>query len=43
MPKAEDIVKVAAEEVVVAVVPFRLFVTTTAYEPASAVDVAPIV
>jgi hypothetical protein len=30
MLKAEDIVKVAAEEVVVAVVPFRLFVTTTA-------------
>jgi hypothetical protein len=30
MLKAEYIVSVAAEEVVVAVVPFRLFVTTTA-------------
>jgi hypothetical protein len=29
MLKAEYIVSVAAEEVVVAVVPFRLFVTTT--------------
>jgi hypothetical protein len=32
-------VKVAAEEVAVAVVPFKLFVTTTVYSPASEVAV----
>jgi len=43
MLRAEAIVSVAAEEVVVAVVPLRLFVTTTEYAPASLVEVAPIV
>jgi hypothetical protein len=43
MLRAEAIVSVAAEEVVVAVVPFRLFVTTTEYSPASVDAVVPIV
>jgi hypothetical protein len=41
--RAEDIVNVAAEEVAVAVVPFKLFVTITVYSPASAVAVGLIV
>ena len=43
MLSAEAIVSVAAEEVVVAVVPLRLFVTTTEYAPASVAAVVPIV
>jgi hypothetical protein len=41
--RTEAIVNVAAEDVVVAVVPFKVFVTMTEYSPASAVVVVPIV
>ena len=43
MLSAEAIVNVAADEVAVAVVPFKVLVTITVYSPASAVAVGLIV